>query len=56
MATNILDQELCTSNVVSLSSEPNSSSFQGYSTDLVSEITVGDSYDLENICPNTAVC
>ena len=41
MATNILDQELCTSNVVSLSSEPNSSSFQDYSTDLVSEITVG---------------
>ena len=53
MATNILDQELCTSNVVSLSSEPNSSSFQDSSTDLVSEITAGDSYDLENICPNT---
>ena len=53
MATNILDQELCTSNVVSLSAEPNSGSFQDCNTDLVSEITAGDSYDLENICPNT---
>ena len=41
MATNILDQELCTSNVVSLSAEPNSSSFQDCNTDLVSEITAG---------------
>ena len=41
LAASILDQELCTSNVVSLSSQPNSSSFQDSSTDLVSEITAG---------------
>ena len=40
MATNFLDKESCTSNVVSLSSQPNSSSFQNSSADLVPEMTL----------------
>ena len=55
MATNVLDEECCTSNVVSLSSQPNSSSFQDSGWDLVFEITAEDSYDWENICPNSNV-
>ena len=39
MTTNFSDEESCTSNVVSLSSQPNSSSFQNSSTDLVSDMT-----------------
>ena len=39
MATNFSDEELCTSNVISLSTQPNSSSFQNSSTGLVSDMT-----------------
>ena len=55
MATNVLDEECCASKVVSLLSQPNYSSFQDSGTDLVSEITAEDSYDLENICTNSNV-
>ena len=39
MTTNVLDDECCTSNIVCLSSQPNCSSFQDSSTDVVSEAT-----------------
>ena len=39
MATNVLDEECCSSNVVFLSSQPNFSFFQDSNTDLVSEVT-----------------
>ena len=47
MATNILDEESCTSKVFSLSYQPNCSFFQDSSTDLVSEITADCINDVE---------
>ena len=55
MASNFIDEDPSTSSVISLSSQPNSSSFQNSCTSLVSEIPAEGSFDVENVCPNSNV-
>ena len=55
MASNFIDEDPSTSSVISLSSQPNSSSFQNSCTSLVSEIQAEGSFDVENVCPNSNV-